>query len=159
MIKVPAAPSASSEAVRRTMRGNRKRDTRPELALRSELHRLGLRFRVAIRPDPQIPFRADLVFPKTRVAVFMDGCFWHRCPQHFKLPATNSDYWEAKISRNCERDIQVSAALSAAGWVALRVWEHEVTSDAARKVATFAVNRTGATRAIRTDARNPLPLR
>ena len=104
---------ASSAAVRRSMIGNRSRDTAPERALRSELHRLGLRFRVDARPVPAIPRRADVVLRGDRVAVFLDGCFWHGCPDHFRPPATNADYWAAKIAGNRARD--ASTGLPAAG--------------------------------------------
>lgn len=117
------------------MQGNRYRDTKPELALRSALHRLGLRYRVSIRPAPEIAARADIVFMRARVAVFVDGCFWHGSPDHFKVPELNQQYWSAKITRNRRRDSEVSAALREAGWVVLRIWEHEVPETVARTVA------------------------
>jgi DNA mismatch endonuclease, patch repair protein len=130
----PVGSWASSDAVRRTMLGNRRRDTRPELALRSAVHRLGLRYRVARRP-PGIRRSADLVFPKERVAVFMDGCYWHLCSQHFTYPTTNAAYWRRKIDGNAARDRDTDARLAAAGWSSLRVWEHEAPERAARRVA------------------------
>jgi DNA mismatch endonuclease (patch repair protein) len=126
---------ASSAAVRRSMIGNRSRDTAPERALRSELHRLGLRFRVDARPVPAIPRRADVVLRGDRVAVFLDGCFWHGCPDHFRPPATNADYWASKIAGNRARDASTDVLLQAAGWVVVRSWEHEATPVAARRVA------------------------
>jgi DNA mismatch endonuclease (patch repair protein) len=117
------------------MQGNRKRDTRPEMAVRRAVHRLGLRYRVARRPLPGQRFTADLVFPAARVAVFVDGCFWHGCPEHFTPPRTNASYWGPKIARNQARDAAAMAALQAAGWIGLRIWEHEPPDLAARCIA------------------------
>ncbi len=117
------------------MQGNRKRDTRPELALRRAAHRMGLRYKVASRPLPALSRTADMVFPTARVAVFMDGCFWHGCPEHFSAPRSNRHYWGPKIDRNRSRDVATDAALRAAGWQAIRVWEHEDMEEAARRVA------------------------
>jgi DNA mismatch endonuclease (patch repair protein) len=130
---------ASSPAVRRSMVANRSRDTAPERALRSALHRLGLRFRVDARPVASIPRRADVVFRGDRVAVFLDGCFWHGCPTHFRPPATNAAYWTGKIAGNRARDSSTTALLEAAGWIVLRVWEHEPAGDAARRIAARLV--------------------
>jgi DNA mismatch endonuclease (patch repair protein) len=116
------------------MQGNRKRDTRPELALRSELHRRGFRYRVDTRPLKNLRCRADIVFPRQEVAIFVDGCFWHACPEHGSSPATNATYWSAKIARNVERDRINDAELGAAGWAVIRVWEHEVVADAANRI-------------------------
>lgn len=119
------------------MQGNRKRDTRPEVALRSFLHRLGFRYRVAVRPLALNKHRcgtADLVFPSAKVAVYVDGCFWHGCPEHFNLPRTNRAYWLPKIERNIARDSMVNTALSSAGWSFVRIWEHEPVEVAARRV-------------------------
>jgi DNA mismatch endonuclease (patch repair protein) len=116
------------------MQGNRKRDTRPELALRSELHRRGLRYRVDVRPAAGLRCRADIVFGRKRVAVFVDGCFWHDCPEHGTSPRTNAPYWSAKIARNVERDRFNETELSAAGWTVIRVWEHESPVDAADRI-------------------------
>lgn len=142
---VPAASWASSPAVRRSMRGNRSRDTAPERALRSALHALGLRFRVDARPVQAIARRADVVLRGDRVAVFLDGCFWHGCPDHFRPPATNPGYWTAKIAGNVARDASTTALLEAAGWVVVRVWEHESAAAAARRIAArLVVLRAGA---------------
>jgi DNA mismatch endonuclease (patch repair protein) len=117
------------------MQGNRKRDTRPELALRSELHRRGLRYRIDARPVEGLRCRADIVFRRQKVAIFVDGCFWHGCPEHGTSPQTNASYWSAKIARNVERDRLNEAKLSDAGWVVIRVWEHELPTDAASRIA------------------------
>jgi DNA mismatch endonuclease (patch repair protein) len=123
------SPEASSPAARATMRANRGRDTGPELAVRRALHAMGLRYRV----DHPLPFdrrrRADILFPKARVAVFIDGCFWHGCPEHGTSPRSNAEFWRTKIERNRERDRDTSARLEEAGWVALRFWEHDDVSE------------------------------
>jgi DNA mismatch endonuclease, patch repair protein len=119
------------------MQGNRGRDTRPELALRSALHRRGLRFFKNRRPELDVSCRADVVFPAARVAVFLDGCFWHQCPDHGTAPGTNSTYWRAKLDRNVARDRRNDADLRAAGWRVVRVWEHEEPDAAAEVIAEF----------------------
>lgn len=128
------APVASSEAARATMRANRGRDTGPELAVRRALHRMGLRYRV----DHPLPFdrrrRADIAFTRARVAVFIDGCFWHGCPDHGTTPRTNTRFWSQKIARNRERDLDTTERLEAEGWVALRFWEHEDPRTVARAI-------------------------
>ncbi|MFC5913258.1 very short patch repair endonuclease [Streptomyces pulveraceus] len=126
---------ASSDAVRASMRGNRGKDTGPELRLRSLVHREGLRYRVSARPLPDLRRTADLVFTKARVAVFVDGCFWHGCPEHHR-PATtrNREFWRDKIEVNRSRDKETNRRLSEAGWTVIRVWEHEDPVDAAQRV-------------------------
>src|SRR5919107_2002682 len=115
------------------MRSNRGRDTSPELAVRRAAHALGLRYRVDARPLPEVNRRADLVFTRARVAVFIDGCFWHACPEHGTSPRTNSDYWGPKIARNVERDEETDRLLRDAGWLPLRIWEHEPPGDGAAR--------------------------
>ena len=132
---------ASSPARRNVMQANKSRDTAPELALRSLLHAQGLRYRVATRPLRDLRRTADLVFRSARVAVFVDGCFWHRCPEHYTLPRTNPDYWLPKLERNEERDRETDTALIAAGWLPIRVWEHEDMAIAARKIARSVKSR------------------
>ncbi|MEU9018192.1 very short patch repair endonuclease [Actinomadura sp. NPDC048394] len=132
--KPPEGSWASSAANRRSMLGNRNRDTSPELALRSLVHAAGLRYRVAAKPLPGMRRTADLVFRPTRVAVFIDGCFWHGCPEHFVPPKTNPEYWRGKIGRNVERDRDTDARLAEAGWLVLRFWEHEPADHCARTV-------------------------
>ncbi|MEU0154999.1 very short patch repair endonuclease [Micromonospora fulviviridis] len=119
--------AATSARMRRQPRSS----TKPELALRRELHRRGLRFRVN---HPDLPGRPDLAFTRAKVAVFVDGCFWHRCPQHGTMPRNNRDWWEAKLDRNVARDRAKDAALAERGWVVLHVWEHEATDAAADRV-------------------------
>ncbi|WP_228760034.1 very short patch repair endonuclease [Pseudactinotalea sp. HY158] len=125
---------ASSPGVRTSMRGNKGRDTRPELAVRRAVHALGLRYRVNIRPEPALRRTADLVFTKQKVAVFIDGCFWHGCPEHHTVAKTNADYWATKVRDNMARDRETTSQLVAAGWRVLRFWEHEGTDDVARRI-------------------------
>ena len=120
------------------MVGNKRRDTLPELAVRRLLHAQGLRYRVDLAPLKGYRRRADVVFTKARIAVFIDGCFWHGCPQHYRVPGTNAGYWEPKIARNVERDAETTVALMDAGWRVLRYWEHqkaaEIVADIIREV-------------------------
>lgn len=132
---VPAYQSwASSPASRKVMQGNRSRDTSPELAVRRLLHAAGLRYRVDYRPDPSLRRRADIVFPKQRVAIFIDGCYWHACPEHGTSARTNADYWSAKLKRNVDAD--TTARLEAVGWTVLRFWEHEDPTEVAANVTS-----------------------
>lgn len=137
----PAGSWASSEPIRHTMQGNRGRDTKPELAIRRELHRRGLRFRVAVRPLRGVRRTADVVFTRVRVAVFVDGCFWHHCPEHFRMPATNTEFWASKIEGNQHRDREIDALLMEAGWTVVRVWEHETATDAAMVIEGLVLGR------------------
>lgn len=117
------------------MAGNRSRDTGPERKLRSAVHRMGLRFRVnqlILVSDHRV--RPDLVFGPSRVAVFVDGCFWHRCPQHGNSPVKNVDYWEPKLDKNVKRDEANRDALEADGWVVMRFWEHEDPERSAQMI-------------------------
>lgn len=116
------------------MRSNRGRDTRPELALRSAVHALGLRYRVNTRPLSRVRRTADLVFSRARVAVFLDGCFWHGCPQHHTVAATNAGFWADKVTANRRRDADTDRLLADAGWISLRIWEHEDPGEAAQRV-------------------------
>ncbi|MFJ2030749.1 very short patch repair endonuclease [Streptosporangium sp. NPDC087985] len=126
---------ASSDAVRASMRANKGRDTKPELALRRAAHALGLRYRVSYRPLKAVRRTADLVFTKAKVAVFMDGCFWHGCPQHHTVAATNASFWAEKVRRTKERDAETDRLLEEAGWSVVRVWEHEDPVEGAVRVA------------------------
>ena len=110
------------------------KDTRIELALRSRLHRRGLRFRVHGKPLAGLMRTADIVFSRPRVAVYLDGCFWHGCPEHLLWPHANGGYWREKIVTNRRRDADTDGRLAAAGWQALRVWEHEDLDLAADRI-------------------------
>ena len=128
-------PLPSSEAVSRVMRGNRRSDTKLEVRVRSELYRRGLRFRKQLLITAgDVRVRADVAFPRQGLAVFLDGCFWHRCPEHGNSPRANSGYWLTKLDHNVERDRKVIAALGATGWTVLRIWEHVPANVAADQV-------------------------
>lgn len=129
-------PEATSAAATRIGKANRRTDTRPELRLRSALHRRGLRFRkdLLLRIG-ELKVRPDVVFPRRKLAVFVDGCFWHGCPLHQHMPRRNQAYWAPKLKANVERDHRVDRALDAAGWGVVRVWEHEDPDQAALAVA------------------------
>jgi DNA mismatch endonuclease (patch repair protein) len=131
---------ASSPAVRNVMRANKGRDTKPELALRSAVHALGMRYRVGMRPVPQVRRTADIVFTRAKIAVFLDGCFWHGCPEHHRPAKKNSDFWDAKIKGNVTRDADTDARLREVGWQVIRVWEHESPSVAAQRIQAAVKN-------------------
>lgn len=106
------------------------RDTKPELRVRSALHALGMRFRITSR----LPGRPDVVFTRARLAVFVDGCFWHACPTHGVLPKNNREWWRSKLSRNVERDREKDDALRSLGWDVIHVWEHEDATEVAQHI-------------------------
>ena len=136
MVVNMSRPPASSESVRRRMQATRSIDTPPEVALRSELHRLGLRFRLHRELIPGFRRKVDIVFFRARVAVFVDGCFWHGCPLHGTLPkSTHRDFWAEKIDRNRRRDRDTNRRLETLGWLVIRVWEHEKPKAAAEYIA------------------------
>lgn len=126
---------ASTPAVRAVMRSNRGRDTKPEIAVRSAVHALGLRYRVGMRPVPHLRRTADLVFTRAKVAVFVDGCFWHGCPDHCRPSKINKEFWSKKIAQNRLRDEDTGRKLAEAGWTVIRVWEHEDPTEAASRIA------------------------
>ena len=134
--RMTSASWATSDAVRKTMQGNRSTDTAPEVRLRAALHRAGLRFFKHRRPEPKLTFRADIVFPAGRLAVFVDGCFWHSCPAHGTRPRANRDWWDAKLAHNRLRDERNDSDLRKAGWQVLRIWEHEPIDLAVGRVKT-----------------------
>lgn len=128
-------PIPTSDSVSAVMRGNRKTNTRPEVRLRSALHRLGCRFRKHLAIDlGNRRVRGDVVFSRHRIVVFVDGCFWHRCATHGNTPRSNKEYWEKKLARNTQRDRVVDGQLKKQGWKVLRVWEHETVDVAARRI-------------------------
>nr|WP_307784667.1 very short patch repair endonuclease [Sphaerisporangium siamense] len=128
-------PAPLNEGRSRNMQANRRADTKPEVVLRSALHRLGYRYRKDFRLDLQgVKVRPDIVFTARKVAVFVDGCFWHVCPLHGRQPTTNEWYWAPKLRRNVERDRTVNAALEGAGWRIVRLWEHEPLTSAVEAV-------------------------
>lgn len=126
------------------MRANRRRDTKPELALRSELHHRGHRFRVDLPVQAgSRRTRPDLVFTRAQIAVFIDGCFWHRCPQHGTQPKANRTYWTAKLDENVARDLRTTEALETAGWTVVRIWAHVPADDAADWVEVTLAKQAG----------------
>ncbi|WLQ69020.1 very short patch repair endonuclease [Streptomyces sp. NBC_01208] len=136
----PDGSWASSAARRRNMQAIRSRDTKPELLIRRLLHARGLRYRVAAKPLPGLRRTADIVFRPTKLAVFVDGCYWHGCPEHYVPPKTNTGYWSSKVIRNVTRDRDTDQRLADAGWTVLRFWEHESPDDCALAIAA-AVSR------------------
>lgn len=137
-------PPATSPEVSARMRAVKVRDTGPELALRRALWAMGLRYRVdAPLPLAGVRRRSDLTFGPARVIVFVDGCYWHGCPEHFRPSGPNKDWWRDKITRTQARDADTSERLRAAGWLAVRVWEHDDMGDAARLIAGLVRDRRG----------------
>ncbi len=132
--RVPAHPGASSEGVSRRMSVAARRDTAPELALRRALHAGGLRYRVGFPVPGQRRRTIDVAFTRVQVAVFVDGCFWHGCPEHGTQPRSNSAWWTTKLSANQARDRDTDRVLAEAGWTVVRVWEHEDPAAAADRV-------------------------
>lgn len=131
----------TSDATRARMSRQRSRDTAIEIALRRELHSRGLRFRVHRRPIPGVRREADVVFGPARVAVFVDGCFWHGCPDHATWPKNNEAFWRQKIEGNRARDADTDQRLTEAGWLSVRVWEHEEVASAADRVQWLVTTR------------------
>lgn len=111
--------------VRRRMANTHARDTTPEMTVRRLLHARGRRYRVNYRPIPSMRRTVDIAFTKARVAILIDGCFWHHCPTHYVEPRTRTGFWRAKIAANVERDCETNKVLREAGWTVLRFWEHE----------------------------------
>jgi DNA mismatch endonuclease (patch repair protein) len=129
---VPRTSGASDRIAR-----VRQRDTAAEWALRRALHRRKLRYRLNYRVLERPRRVADPAFPPLRVAVFVDGCFWHGCPDHVTWPNSNAEFWRAKIEANRARDADTNTRLLAAGWHVLRVWEHESPDQAAARIEDF----------------------
>jgi DNA mismatch endonuclease (patch repair protein) len=112
-----------------------RRDTKPELAVRRAVWGLGLRYRVDVKPIAGLRRRADMVFTRARVAVYVDGCFWHSCPQHATVPKANRQWWVEKLAANVRRDRDTDRLLTEAWWMFVRIWEHEDPIDAAKRIA------------------------
>ncbi|MFE3172016.1 very short patch repair endonuclease [Amycolatopsis sp. NPDC059090] len=130
----PVERLVTTSAVSARMSKQKSRNTGIEMALRKILHAAGFRYRVHRRPVKGVRREADLVFGPARVAVFVDGCFWHGCPEHGTWPKNNADYWRTKIETNRRRDANTDALLLEAGWLSVRIWEHEATDTAASRV-------------------------
>lgn len=132
---LPPGSFASSPAVRARMQKQKVRDTTPEVLLRRELHRLGLRFRLDRQVVTGTRRRVDIVFGPSKVAVMVDGCFWHGCETHGShVPSVNVTYWSEKIRTNRERDTDTDRRLRSDGWQVFRVWEHDDPAQAARRI-------------------------
>ncbi|WP_212808736.1 very short patch repair endonuclease [Micromonospora endophytica] len=116
------------------MRANKARDTGPEQRIRSLLHSKGLRYRVNVRPLRELRRTADVVFTASRVAVFIDGCYWHGCSEHYRPARANDSFWREKIDGNRARDRETDQLLADAGWTVIRIWEHEDPAEAADRV-------------------------
>lgn len=127
-------PEPSSEHIRRRMKSQRRRDTKPEVALRRELHRRGLRFFVDRRVLPEVRRRHDIVFPRLRLVVEIRGCWWHACPEHATHAQANSEWWRSKLEQNVARDRDTEQRLHASGWQLIVVWEHEEAIEAADSI-------------------------
>lgn len=119
------------------MTANRSRDTRPEVELRKVCWALGMRYRLKYRLEG----RPDFVFPNAKLAVFVDGCFWHGCSEHYQAPATRGDFWRQKLIKNIARDSLVSARLQSSGWSVIRVWEHDLKDYASRHAEALRIQR------------------
>lgn len=134
-------PVPSSDEASARMKAVGVRDTKPEIAIRSLLHRAGLRYRVDCRPEASIPRTADIVIRRLKIAIFVDGCFWHSCPIHGTMPAANRDYWQEKLQANQERDADTTKRLGDLGWTVLRYWEHEEPSVVAEQIVEIVTDR------------------
>ncbi len=119
------------------MRSQREKNTAPEIALRRELHRLGMRYRVHQKPLKGLRRTVDVLFRQARVAVEVYGCFWHQCPEHATKPRSNDQWWAEKLEGNQRRDVATKVALEAQGWELVVVWEHEDPVAAAQRVAAI----------------------
>lgn len=136
------SPEPLDDVVRRRMENQRRRDTGLEIAIRKALHALGYRFRIDYRLEPGLRCRGDIVFTRKKVVVFVDGCFWHGCPDHGSRTTTaNPDYWADKVAKNKARDSDTDATLTAAGWSVIRAWEHEEAETVARLVFAEVTSR------------------
>lgn len=136
-----ASPPASSPSALARMKSQKQRDTKPEIELRSCLHTMGYRFRTDMIPIPGMKTRADIAFPRVKVAIFVDGCFWHSCPKHGTMPKQNSKWWQQKLAANSLRDRETDDRLGRAGWTVVRIWEHEKPSEAAKRVVAILEKR------------------
>lgn len=123
------------------MQAIRSRDTKPEKLIRRLVHANGLRYRVAAKPLPDLRRTADMVFRAAKVAVFIDGCYWHGCPEHYVAPKTNPGYWSDKVARNMARDRDTDQRLTEAGWLVLRFWEHSSAEECAAEISRLVTER------------------
>lgn len=136
-----SGPAPKDEHVRRRMETQKRLSTSPELKLRQELHRRGLRYRVGLKVPGLSRRTIDIAFTRAKVAVFVDGCFWHRCPEHYVPVKNNAGWWEAKLKANVARDLDTTRTLQTLGWRVVRVWEHTPTDEAADQVTAVVADR------------------
>jgi DNA mismatch endonuclease (patch repair protein) len=146
VMQVRPVPSSQGASLR--MQQQRSHDTETELTIRRLLHMRGYRYRIHVRPVSGLRREADIAFGPAKVAVMVDGCFWHACPEHATWPKSNAEWWRTKIERNQQRDAMTDLALTAAGWSVLRIWEHEACDEAVDRIAAVVdarrpVRRTG----------------
>lgn len=123
------------EQRRRCMLSNKGRDTAPEVKLRKKCWSLGLRYNLQVK----LIGKPDFVFPRAKVAVFVDGCFWHGCPVHYKAPTTRREFWQKKLFVNRTRDEFVTAELQSLGWIVIRIWEHDLKTEQSRTARAFEI--------------------
>ena len=124
-------PRAPSESVRSRMSRQRRKNTAPEVEVRRELHARGVRFRTDVKLERDLRTRADIAWRRLKLAIFIDGCFWHGCPEHATRPAANAEWWAVKLDGNIARDRRTDAILADRGWTVLRFWEHQAPADVA----------------------------
>ncbi|MDH3010067.1 very short patch repair endonuclease [Gordonia alkanivorans] len=138
-----SSPKPLNESVRLRMTRQRRRDTDAELRVRRRLHSMGLRYRVDFRPEPSLRCRGDIVFTRSKIVIFIDGCFWHGCPVHATNPKSNSAWWREKLTQNAARDQRNTAALRDMGWCVLRFWEHEDPEDISTHIVAVLKSQEG----------------
>ena len=138
-----SSPKPLNESVRLRMKRQRRRDTDAELHVRRRLHSMGLRYRVDFGPEPSLPCRGDIVFTRSKIVIFIDGCFWHGCPVHATNPKSNSAWWREKLTQNAARDQRNTAALRDMGWRVLRFWEHEDPEDISTHIVAVLKSQEG----------------
>ncbi len=134
-------PAPSSDAALKRMKAAKPRDTVPEKALRSALFKKGVRYKIDARPVKELNRRADIVFRSAKVAIFVDGCFWHGCPIHGTQAKANAEFWKNKIKQNQIRDEDTNKQLKKAGWRVIRVWEHKNPEKASQKIYNIIMKR------------------
>ncbi len=139
--RVSEPPPASDEKTLARMKSQRQQGTRPEFELQIRLSELGYRFHSNEPPIPELRSRADMVFPSAKVAIFVNGCFWHQCPKHQSLPKRHRQWWKEKLADNVRRDRRIDRILRKNGWSVVRVWEHEEPAKAASRIFRFVHSR------------------
>ncbi|RAG83794.1 very short patch repair endonuclease [Streptacidiphilus pinicola] len=147
---MPMTPSSPDVSVRMSLQASQ--NTRPEVAVRRALRAIGVGYRIHVAVPGKRRRSIDIAFVGPKVAVFIDGCFWHSCPEHGTRPGSNSEQWRAKFARNIERDLDTTAHLEGLGWLVLRFWEHQSPVDVAEQVAAAVAERRRSRPAVRRTA-------